>query len=218
MLSLLGWRSLGGPKSCTSRTWISVDFLLPGDDGFPWREDQAGVITDSMLGATVLKGMKTNDAESTADANAVGYPPQGSLERSKFLVDRDPKGLKRTSCRMNFFTAEGRVNIADQGGQVDCTLQGLFSAVLDNPGGDPSTQTLLAKGKQKVGNMILAKPFEKAPCRFSLGRIKTQVKRTGGMKTEAAFVVRKLVAGKTKVQQDGIHVINIELVEDLRDM
>jgi hypothetical protein len=171
-----------------------------------------------MFGATVLKGMKANYAEPTADANAVGYPPQGNLERSKLLVDRDPQGLERTSCRVNFFPAEGGVNIADQGGQVDCPLQGLFSAALDNPGSDPSTQAFLAKGKQKVGNMVFAKPLEKAPRRFSLGRVKTQVKRTGGMKTEAAFVVRKLVTGKTQVQQDGIHVINIELVEDLRDM
>ena len=38
------------------------------------------------------------------------------------------------------------------------------------------------------------------------------------MKTEASFVIRKLVAGETEVQQHGIHAINIELIEDLRDL
>ena len=38
------------------------------------------------------------------------------------------------------------------------------------------------------------------------------------MKTEASFVICKLVAGETEVQHNRIHAINIELVKDFRDM
>ena len=156
MLSLLGRRSLGSTKPGTSRTWIPVHFFIPGSYRIAGREKKAGVVPERMLGSTILKGMKTNYAEPSAQSNAFGDPPEGNLERSKFFVDRDPQGLEGASCGVYFFPSKGGVNIGDQGGQVDGPLQGLLTTLLDNPRSDPSAQAFLAKGKQEVCNMVPA--------------------------------------------------------------
>lgn len=218
MLFLLERGPLGSTKPGTSRTGISVHFFLAGSYRMAGWEKKAGVVTERMLGSTIFKGMKTNYAEPSTRANAFGDSPQGNLERLKFFVDRDPQGLERTSCGVNLFASKGGVNIGNQGGQVDGTLQGLLTTLPNNPCSDLSAQAFLAKGKQEVGNMVPAEAIEEAPGWFSLGRVESQVKRAVGMKTEASLVICKLVARETKVQHNCIHAINIQLVEDLRDM
>ena len=122
MLTLLNSTSLGGPQAGTAGAWISCQFFLAGGKGMARGEKQAGIVTESMLDAAILERVKTDHTKSSTRGNALGYSPQGRLERSKFLVDGDTQGLEETSCRVDLLAAVGRVNIRDQGGEVDCPL------------------------------------------------------------------------------------------------
>ena len=66
--------------------------------------------------------------------------------------------------------------------------------------------------------MVLAEALQQPPGRIPLAGVKAKVQNSAGLETKTALFISELVAGHSEVEQDGIDMGDLQLLENLRDM
>ena len=66
--------------------------------------------------------------------------------------------------------------------------------------------------------MVLAEALQQPPGRIPLAGVKAKVENSAGLETKTALFISELVAGHSEVEQDGIDMGDLQLLENLRDM
>ena len=98
---------------------LSVNFLFVGANGSARQRFQPLVPAKGLLHPPILQRVKTDHRHPRPRPQAIGYPPQGDLQRFQFVVHRDSQGLERPRGRIDPLSARrARHATADQLGQL----------------------------------------------------------------------------------------------------
>src|SRR5262249_26441615 len=156
------------------------------------------------LHTTVLKRMKTDDRKSSPDFDAIRNLLQSRFQRLQLPVHRNSQCLKCPSRRVDSVHRAWNT-AAHKLGQLASCPDWPFGPLLDNPPDNSPTKPLFPKLIDQIGQFALGQARNQLPRRFSVFRIKSQIERTSGLKAEASFRIRQLIARKSQIEQ---HTVN----------